>query len=83
MLITKEWSQPKPLEFGKNILVKSSHVNFTYKIFTARGKSIEAIIHDRIHIINADNEFIRLIRFPMISFRANTNDELHVDFEIV
>ena len=83
MLITKEWSNPRPIEFGRNILVKSSHGNFAYKIYTAKGKSVEGIIHERIHTINADDELIRLIRLPMISFRANTSEELHVDFEFI
>jgi len=83
MQITKEWSEPKPFEFGKNIQVKSSHPNFSFKIFSAKGKSVEGIITERVHIINADNELIRLIRLPMISFRANTNDELHVEFETI
>lgn len=81
MLITKEWSEPKQIEFGKNIVVRSSHGNFTYKIYSARGKSVEGIIYDRVHTILANDELIRLIRLPVISFRANTNDELHVDFE--
>ena len=83
MLITKEWSAPKPLEFGKSILVKSSQGNFSFKIYSAKGKSVEGIIQDRVHRINADDELIRLIRFPMISFRANTNNELHVEFELM
>ncbi len=83
MLITKQWSDPKPIEFGKNILVRSSHPNFAFKIFTAKGKFVEGIITERVHTINADDELIRLIRLPMISFRANTNDELHVDFEMM
>ena len=81
MLVTKKWSEPKPIEFGKNILVRASHGNFAYKIYSASGQSTEGIIQDRIHTIDADDEFVRLIRFPMISFRANTNDELHVDFQ--
>ena len=81
MLITKKWSEPKPIEFGKNILVQSSHGNFSYTIYSAIGKSVEGIINERVHTINADDELIRLIRLPMIAFRANTNDELHVDFE--
>jgi len=83
MLVTKQWSDPRSIEFGKNILVKSSHGDFAYKIYSAKGKSVERIIQERIHTINADDELIRLIRLPMISFRANTNDELHVDFEII
>ena len=83
MLITKKWSEPKPVEFGKNILVRSSLPNFDYRIYTATGKSVEGTITQRVHTINADDELIRLIRFPMISFRAKTNDELHVDFEMM
>ena len=83
MLVTKEWPDPKPVEFGRNILVRSSHGNFTYKIYSAKGKSVEGIVHDRVHTIQADDELISLIRFPMICFRANTHDELHVDFEMV
>jgi len=64
MLVTKEWSDPKPVESGRNILVRSPHGNFTYKIYSAKGKSVEGIIHDRVHIIQADDERIRLIRFP-------------------
>ncbi len=83
MLITKQWSEPKPIEYGKNVLIKSSHENFDYKIYTSTGKSVQGTIHSRTYIIDADHELIRLIRFPVISFRANTNDELHVDFEII
>ncbi|HMC87311.1 MAG TPA: hypothetical protein VKI61_17420 [Chitinophagaceae bacterium] len=83
MMVTKEWSLPKPVEFGKNILVRSSHGNFSFKIYSTKGKSTEGTIHQRVHTIVADTELIRLIRFPVISFRANTNDELHVNFEIL
>ena len=83
MLVTKEWSEPKPIEFGRNILVRSSHGNFTYRIYSAKGKSVEGVIHHRVYTIEADDKLIRLIRFPMISFRANTHDELHVNFELV
>jgi len=30
-----------------------------------------------------NDELIRFIRLPMISFRANTNDEPHVEFEMI
>lgn len=83
MLITKEWSDPKPLEYGKNILIRSFQGNFSYKIYSARGRSVEGVIDERVHTICADDVLVRLIRLPMIAFRANTNDELHVDFELM
>ena len=81
MLITKEWSEPKQVKYGDNIVVRSSQGNFNYEIYSSNGKSVEGIIHQRLHTINVDDELIRLIRFPMISFRNNTSLELHINFE--
>lgn len=80
MLITKEWSKPRSVEFGKSILVRSSHPNFYFKIYSAKGQSVEGLITERVFTINADDELIRLVRLPMISFRAINNQELHVEF---
>ena len=81
MLVTKEWSEPKQIESGKNIIVRSSHGNFNYKIFSANGETIQGTIHGREQIIPASEEFFWVIHSPMLCLRANTNDELHVDFE--
>jgi hypothetical protein len=81
MLVTKEWSEPKQLEYGKDILVRSSRGNFNYKVYSANGETIQGTIHGREHIITASDEFFRVINSPMLCFRANTNDELHVEFE--
>ncbi len=82
MLITNEWSAPISIPFGKNIIVTTSHPNFAYKIFSTIGRSVEGIIKERLHTIDAGDELIGLIRTPLISFRAITTAELHVNFQI-
>lgn len=46
MLITNEWSSPKPIQYGKNIRTRFSKGNFEVKVHSATGQSVGRFIAD-------------------------------------
>ncbi|MBC8032836.1 MAG: hypothetical protein H7Y03_01730 [Chitinophagaceae bacterium] len=80
MLISQEWSSPKKIEYGKNIQIRFSKPGFSVKVFSADGTVRE-------HEITSGKEFeiraaeINAISHPHISFRAHSEEEIHVRVE--
>ncbi|SRR6266498_2223432 len=75
--ITNEWSNPVPVEYGKNIMIRFSKEYFfvIVKITGDEGTSfIRAIFGKAEQTIEADA--ISRVRNPVISFRAEAGAEI-------
>jgi len=83
LLVTSQWSNPLPVEYGRDIRVYASKENFSYKIYSANMGSVEAPVTEKVAplIISKDNPYIRGIEHPMISFRSNTDETVRIDVE--
>ncbi len=83
LLVTRQWSNPSSVEYGRDIRVYASTEKFSYKIYGANMGSVEAPIIEKAAplIISKDNPYIRGIENPMISFKSNTDEPVRIDFE--
>lgn len=79
MLITNEWSAPAGIEYGKNIRILSSKGNYTVKVFSSDGTSLEFPVIDERKAFEIPAEEIRTIVQPMISFKSNLKEEMHIE----
>lgn len=79
MLITNEWSAPAGIEYGKNIRILSSKGNYTVKVFSSDGTSLEFPVIDERKAFEIPAEEIRTIVRPMISLKSNFKEEMHVE----
>ena len=78
--ITNEWSDPVPVEYGKNIVIRFSKEYFfvTVKITGEEGASFtRAIFGKADQTIEAD--VFNRIRNPVISFLAEADEEIEAD----
>jgi hypothetical protein len=85
MLITNEWSRPKPLEYGKNVRLRFSKGNFIAKIHSATGQSIQVPVPDdrrEFEIIANDYSSLKDILPPQLSFKTNGSADIHVEYEL-
>lgn len=77
MLINKEWSNAQKLTYGKNITLEYSNPGFIVKVFNESGASYEKqISEEKVTEIRAAD--IMNISHPMIIFKTNTVQEIHV-----
>lgn len=79
MLITNEWSVPTGIEYGKNIRILSSKGNYTIKVFSSDGTSLEFPVIDERKVFEIPAEEILKIVRPMISFKSNLKEEMHIE----
>jgi hypothetical protein len=79
MLITNEWSAPAGIEYGKNIHILSSKGNYTVKVFSSDGTSLEFPVIDERKAFEIPAEEIRTIVQLMISFKSNLKEEMHIE----
>lgn len=81
MLITKESSIPKSIEYGKNIKIRSSKGGFTITVFNASGISIgKSVRPDQKELVIQAGE-IAHINPQMIRFNTEEG-EIHVEYEL-
>lgn len=79
MLITNEWSTPMGIEYGKNIRILSSKGNYTINVFSADGTSFEFPINDERKVFEIEAEKISTALRPMIKFKSNLKEEMHLE----
>ena len=82
MIVTNEWSDLVPVEYGKNIIIRFSHGSFLVKVANALGAYHEAYVAGKggvkEHIIYARE--IRDIWHPVISFRSKAGEKFQIEF---
>lgn len=80
MLISTEWSAPKPVEYGRNIRIRSSRGGVMAIIVNASGSSLQKTINDR----DRQTEFyageIAAINPAMLRLKTE-NGEARIEFE--
>ena len=79
MLITNEWSAPAGIEYGKNIRILSSKGNYTIRVFSPDGTSLEFPVIDERKTFEIPAEKISIVVRPMISFKSNLKEEMHIE----
>ena len=81
MLINNEWSEPKSVQYGKNIRIRSSEGGFTARVFNATGSQVEKSLSNIERQLEFYASEIAVINPPMIQFKTQQG-EAHVDFEL-
>jgi hypothetical protein len=81
MIITNEWTDLFPVEYGKNIIIRFSGGSFLVKVGNALGISHESYVSGKgvkEHIIYAHE--IKEIWHPLISFQNKEKGKAHIEF---
>ena len=81
MLISNEWSVPKPVEYGKNIGIRSSKSGITVRVFNASGISIEKPVSNTTKQVEFYTNEIAGINPQMIQFRTREQDA-RIEYEL-
>jgi len=83
MIITDEWSDLVPVEYGKNIVIRFTNGSFLVKVINAIGISHEAYISGKgvkEHISYAYE--IKDIWHPVISFKNKARGRSYIEFSL-
>jgi hypothetical protein len=81
MLITNEWSVPKPVEYGRNIRIQASQGGFTASVFNASGASVEKSLSKIERQLEFLADEIAVVNPQMIRFKTDEG-ETHVEYEL-